>query len=237
MTNARLSQFDGTGLVATASADDDAGNRETDRWEVCIPWTSLGAAGPASVSNLWLAGLILSDATNGVDRYLSGNFLGQQATSPSELDQNNNYGLGFVTLTPTPVCLPHLDGDEDGLLNGFELKYYGDAASADPHADVDGDGNNASEEQALGTDPSDANSALIVHQAIPKTNGVEVSWLSVGGRSYQIEYNDHPVLLATNWMIMGTASESDVADGVESMETFIDPGPHPDRRVYRVRLQ
>ena len=236
VSNAVLSQFDGTGTVATVSGDDDAGDRQVDRWEACIPWSALGGSGMGSVSNLWLAGLILSDVTNGVDRYLSGNFLGEQATSPTELDQNNNYGLGFVTLYPTPVCLPHLDGDEDGLLNGYELKYFGDAASAEAQGDGDGDGNSNAEEQDLGTNPTNAASALIVHEASLGTNGVMVTWLSVGGKGYIVEYNDHPMLSNTEWMVLGGTNELDVGLGVESMEEMHDPGPIPDRRVYRVQL-
>ena len=102
LTNAVLSQFDGTGTNATATTDDD-GNRLTDRWEVAIPWGDLNAAGMASVTNFYIAGLLVSDGTQGVDRYISGNYLGASATCASGLDSYNNFAFGFVTLTGLAV--------------------------------------------------------------------------------------------------------------------------------------
>lgn len=119
VANSLLSQYDGTGTNAVASANDD-GNRLTDRWEAAIPWASLGAAGSHSVTSLWLAGVFASDGENRPDRYLSGNVLAASVQSSSGLNTFNNYGFGFVTLTPLEVDLATVDSDGDGLSDVHE---------------------------------------------------------------------------------------------------------------------
>lgn len=106
VSGARLSQFDGLDPDATFSADGD-GDRMTERWECAIPWTSLSATGIGSISSIKIAGVLASSATNGVDRFLSGNYLGLAANPPT----NGNYALGFVTLT----------GLDIGLAGGHDL--------------------------------------------------------------------------------------------------------------------
>ena len=100
VAGARLSQFDGLDPDAVSGPDDD-GDRMTERWECAIPWTSLNATGVTSLTSLKVAGLLASSATNGPDRFLSGNYLGLGA-SPAT---NGNYGFGFVTLTGLDVAL------------------------------------------------------------------------------------------------------------------------------------
>ena len=106
VSGARLSQFDGLDPDATSAADGD-GDRMTERWECAIPWTSLSATGIGSLTSIKVAGLLASSATNGVDRYLSGNFLGLAANPAT----NGNYGMSFVTLT----------GLDIGLAGGHDL--------------------------------------------------------------------------------------------------------------------
>lgn len=128
---ATLSQFDGAGTAATAGADDD-GNRQTDRWEVAIPWRSLNAAaGWRSVRALHVSGAIASDGVSGSDRYLSGNFLGATATGTLS---GGNFGFNFVSLAGWRVGLPFEDSDLDG------------------HTDL--------QERVAGTDATDAASRL-----------------------------------------------------------------------------
>jgi hypothetical protein len=51
----RLSQFDGLGANALTGTNQDADTR-TERWEASFPWSSLNAAGVASVTQLFVCG-------------------------------------------------------------------------------------------------------------------------------------------------------------------------------------
>ena len=154
---ARLSQFDGAGTAAAASSDDD-GNRQTDRWEIAIPWRSLNAAaGWRSVRALHVSGLIASDGVSGSDRFLSGNFLG--AAAAGEL-AGGNYGFHFATLSGHRVGLPFEDSDLDG------------------HTDL--------QESLAGTDAADADSLLAMEA--PAAGAAAVRFGSVAGKQYRIQY-------------------------------------------------
>lgn len=175
VVNSLLSQYDGTGTNAVASSNDD-GNRLTDRWEAAIPWASLGAAGSHSVTSLWVAGVFASDGENQPDRYLSGNVLAQAVSSDSGLNEFNNYGFGFVTLTPVEVDLSQMDSDGDGM----------------PDA----------QERVAGTAPNDPASCFRV-AGIPAAGQVAVA--SVTGRAYNLQFTTNllhpgwgPVSGATN---------------------------------------
>lgn len=157
---ARLSQFDGAGAVPTGSSDDDA-NRQTDRWEVAIPWASLNAAlGAASLGSLHVSGVIASDSVSGNDRYLSAHFLGEAAEG--ELDEYGNYGFHFVTLTGRRVGLPGADSDLDGM--------------SDLH------------ETLAGTDAGDPASALVMRRPMPRDGAWDLQFESVPGRQYRVQY-------------------------------------------------
>lgn len=236
VAGAVLSQFDGSGTNATVSADDDGGDRQTDRWEARIPWTALNAAGVADLSDLRISGLILSDYADGVDRYLSGNFLGSQAQSVTEVDIYNNFGTAFVTLTPLSVCLPHLDGDADGMSNEYELRYFGSAGAGDINADDDLDGHTNGDELKLGTRPNDPASALIVYEVQNPSTTPDVWWQTVGGKTYRVDINDSPTLDPMQWVELGQSTETDVADGEPDTQHMADPTPIAGQRAYRVVL-
>lgn len=154
---ARLSQFDGSGDAATAGTDDD-GNRQTDRWEIAIPWRSLNAAaGWRSVRSLHVSGVIASDGVSGNDRFLSGNYLGAAAAG---ILSDGNYGFNCVVLTGWRVGLPFEDSDLDG------------------HADL--------QERLAGTDAADPDSQL--EMAAPGSAAGEVRFDAVAGRRYRLQY-------------------------------------------------
>ena len=154
---ARLSQFDGAGTAAVSSADDD-GDRQTERWEVAIPWRSLNAAaGWRSVRALHVSGVIASDGVSGNDRFLSGNFLGASADGALA---DGNYGFSFVTLSGLRVGLPFEDSDLDGF------------------SDL--------QESLAGTSAADADSLLEIEA--PAAGAAAVRFGSVAGKQYRIQY-------------------------------------------------
>ena len=152
----RLSQFDGVSNAPTHSVDDD-GNRQTDRWQLAIPWSSLNAPlGATSIGSLHLSGLIASDGTSGNDRYLSGNSLGHGISG--DLD-GANYGFHFVALTGQRIGLPGTDSDLDGMPDLWERRNGLNAASvADAGSDADSDGFSNHQEYIADTRPDNRDS-------------------------------------------------------------------------------
>jgi hypothetical protein len=175
IANAFLSQYDGTGTVATTSSNDD-GRRLTTRWEASIPWTRLGATGAHSVTSLWVAGVFASDGENPPDRYLSGNVLASAIQSDTGLNEYNNYGFGFVTLTPLEVDLSMVDSDGDGM------------------PDV--------QERVAGTAPNDSGSFFRA-EGVPAAGLVSVQ--SVTGRSYHLQYSTN-LTLPGWWSVPGATN-------------------------------
>ncbi|MBU0677299.1 MAG: hypothetical protein KJ626_04210 [Verrucomicrobia bacterium] len=186
MTAATISQFDGDGESATSSDNDD-GNRSMDRWEVRIPWSELGASnGIFSVSDLYIGGLIVNSETNGNDRYISGNYLGETASSDTGLDAYNNFGFSFVTLTPLRIGLPDPDSDTDGIRDGWEMDNFGNLTTADGTSDWDDDGAGDVHEAGAGTNPKDASSVFKAQSMVGGDGLVVIKWQSVDGKVYSI---------------------------------------------------
>jgi hypothetical protein len=184
VAEARLSQFDGAGTTPATSGDDD-GNALTDRWVCRIPWSSLGATnGIGSITNCWLAGVIVSTSTNGNDRYISGNYLGALAT-PST---NGNYGFSVVTLDPIEVEMPTADSDGDGIPDEWEYRYFSGLGIAGADSDWDGDSMRDGMEFRAGTNPKDLLSCLTMHhpERDAGTGGLVISWASESNKVYDL---------------------------------------------------
>lgn len=230
VAGAVLSQFDGTGTNAVVGADDD-GNRQTDRWECAIPWASLNASGIGSLASLHVSGVFVSDGTNGVDRYLSGNTIG--AALPAT---NANYGFSFLTLTPVAVRVPDQDRDGDGLPDRWEEEHFHSPTAAASEVDSDGDGFSNSQEYRLGTQPTNSVSCL-EFTSVASTGGMtRVTWRSVGGRTYNVLVSDD---LAHGFNPFTNVSEDGVGSGVEAFHSVNDAAGVASTnrfRAYRVEL-
>jgi peptidoglycan/xylan/chitin deacetylase (PgdA/CDA1 family) len=185
----KLSQYDGATNAPTVSSDDDS-NRQTDRWEIAIPWASLNAPlGVRSIGALYVSGLIASDGTSNNDRYLSSNYLG--ANIAGMLDAHGNYGFNLVTLGGQRIGLADADSDVDGMSDVWENKYGFNAASAaDATDDSDGDQINNAEEFVAGTNPTNGNSAFQCLEITPSTSptsGRIIRWNGAEDRVYSVE--------------------------------------------------
>lgn len=181
----QVSQFDGAGGTSTASTDDD-GNRLTDRWQASIPWTSLGSTnGIGGITNMWLYGLFVSDGASGVNRYISGNYMGSAATPPT----NGNYGFDFVTLDGIAVGLPTLDENANGIPDAWEMEHFGSLGLVTATSDWDGDGQADWREYFAGTHPKDSASCFRHTRVDPQSGpvgGFIVRWYSVAGKQYDL---------------------------------------------------
>jgi 1,4-alpha-glucan branching enzyme len=120
------------------------------------------------------------------------------------------------------------DADGDGLPDNWELAYG--LTSADATADSDGDGLTNLQEYQAGTNPRDPNSALRITSATATGNKFAVSFPSVAGKSYAVEYAN--LLPTTSWQILAT----NIA-GTGSTISITDTLPAGvSQRFYRVRL-
>lgn len=222
----RLAQFDGGPDSPTAAADDD-GNRQTDRWEIAIPWASLNAPlGIASVGSCHISGLIASDGVSTNDRYLSANYLGRSASGTL----NGNYGFNLVTLAGWPLGLPGADSDLDGMPDAWERRHELDPGSAaDAGGDDDRDGIGNRDEYFADTDPGDDRSGLhLVLDSGPA--GFTVRASTSTNRLYTLQFATN---LAVTWEpVPGQGPRR----GTGGEELRSDPAAGP-RRFYRLKAQ
>ncbi len=85
------------------------------------------------------------------------------------------------------VTLPTLDSDGNGLLDEWELRFFGHLG-VNPNDDPDHDGMSNRNEMKAGTDPTNAASffAFTEIQPIPP-GGVRLRWLSTAGKIYLVQ--------------------------------------------------
>ncbi len=224
----RLSQFDGTSNSPTLSTDDD-GNRQTDRWELSIPWSSLNAPlGAASVGSLYLSGLIASDGVSNHNRYLSGNHLGREISG--DLD-GSNYGFHLVSLTGQRIGLPGTDSDLDGMPDFWERQYGFQAASpSDAAEDNDHDGFSNQQEYIADTLPTDPESRFEMKNILVGSSVTLQVPLSTN-RIYSL-YGTSNVLTGT-WTLVSPQPSQRAAREVNSIDI---PNASP-QQFYRFQVQ
>ena len=177
---ARLSQFHGAETVPTATPGDVA-QRQTTRWEVALPWSALDAAGPESVSNLFIGGVIASDSVVANDRYLSRTYLGERAWG--QVDGYGQFAYATVGLRPVRLNFLHADLRGDGISNGWRQVYFGSPDGPPANWDSDGDGQDNGEEEIAGTHPLDPQAYFAL-----EGDGPEMSWPFVPGRAYDVDF-------------------------------------------------
>jgi hypothetical protein len=123
------------------------------------------------------------------------------------------------------------DADNDGLPDAWEMSKFGTLNSG-PNDDPDGDGLTNWEEWQAGTDPLQASSAFTARQGAAEPTGFRISWASVPGKSYDIEYKDE--LLPGDWNSLTSnipASAGSTTDCLDSSAVGLA------KRFYRIKLR
>ena len=139
-------------------------------------------------------------------------------------------------------CNGTLDTDHDGLPDWWESRYFGNSTNALPQAPA---ANHFSNLQCywLGLDPTNPNSTFRAQASLQSGTGyAQISWTSVGGKHYAVEYADRLTASATSFTQALLVTETNVPAGGEGMETFVDDyaltggPPGTNARFYRVKL-
>jgi YD repeat-containing protein len=119
-----------------------------------------------------------------------------------------------------------VDSDLDQMEDTWETGRFGNL-SRDGNGDFDNDGASDLREFIAGTDPVNPNSVLKVTPAAPNGGQVTVTWQSVAGKTYALEFKDR--LEDANWMrVTGEVT----AQGATASK--VDPSSASPARFYRV---
>jgi hypothetical protein len=95
-----------------------------------------------------------------------------------------SFALGLEGVVSTDTAL--LDGDADGMPDGWEVDHFGSTEAGLPGVDSDGDGVLNVDESVAGTLPDDDTSFFRIEQV--DENGL--SWIAVAGRTYSVDWTD-----------------------------------------------
>jgi endonuclease/exonuclease/phosphatase family metal-dependent hydrolase len=184
-----------------------------------------------------LEGLVTGfNATNGSLVYLPARgFRGLDRLTFTASDGLASSSVATLTLS---VVAP-ADTNANGLPDAWEALY----GLNDPHADADGDGQSNLAEYLANTNPTNAASALRIIDAGWQTNGqFRLTWSSVGGTRYRVQYSDRAVTGPYTEFVRFFAEEMDPSPlGEPSSQSFTDPftqsGSLPSSgRFYRVQV-
>ncbi len=127
------------------------------------------------------------------------------------------------------------DADGNGLPDAWEALY----GITDPDDDADGDGQSNLAEYRANTNPTNAASALRLTEVVRQLNGdVEITWSSVGGTRYRVQYTDALDGRAMVDVLRTLSEEMDTGPyGEESTQTFTDTTlPAGSARYYRIQV-
>lgn len=134
-----------------------------------------------------------------------------------------------------------LDTDGDGLPDWWESLYFGNSTNTLAQAAA---ANGFSNLQCyrLGLNPLDPESTFKVQAGVqPLTGYPLITWNSVGGKTYAIEYADNLTGGGSSFVQALAVTETNVAAGVQTTNSFVDNysltgGAFTNGRYYRVML-
>jgi CubicO group peptidase (beta-lactamase class C family) len=122
------------------------------------------------------------------------------------IDSEMNAAINSIATWPTNDLF---DANADGLLDSWQVHYFGSTSSpaAAPSADPDGDAANNLNEFVNLTDPTASTSVKKLQaNPDPQSGGnIVLNWLAVRGRSYTIETTGN--LASPNWQPLASATD------------------------------
>jgi 1,4-alpha-glucan branching enzyme len=106
---------------------------------------------------------------------------------------NGTVSIGrYSVLFLSRSARPDIDSDQDGLLNGWEQRYFGDPLIASPTDDPDGDGMDNLHEQAADTNPLLASSVLKFLSIQPAGTNLALNWIGGSAAKQLVEWAASP---------------------------------------------
>jgi hypothetical protein len=189
--------------------------------------------GPANYAGAWL-----DSSISGLAGSTSIGTL--QVTLPPGAPTNSAYAVHFDHASGSPngyssfprntftglITLADRSGSSwnDGIPDSWRLRYFGTVSNqlSAATADADGDGVSNYAEYVAGTDPTDPKSYLHVSQQSYSTQGFNLHWPSVAGKTYVIESS--PVIFGGAWTpvstVTGTGGDMQIQDSPGSQHQF-----------------
>ena len=219
-TNSSFTVYDGTSLYCQSNG-------------TVVSATLLAAARPmllrffaAQPFGVERDGVRLPQMTNATD--FAAGTLGWFHDSAGFLNVKFNHFGGAVVITFAP------DSVGDGISDSWRWTQFGSAtttnASSCAICDPDGDGVNNLKEYLAGTAPLNSSDWLRVNAASKSGNAITISFDTVSGMNYRVEYN--PDLVSGSWQVL-----TDGIAGTGGVLPIIDPGgANQTQRFYRVKL-
>ncbi len=200
VAGSRLSQFGGYG----------PGSRIATNWECVIPLTALGVPDAASLTNLYLSGLLVTGSTSNNNRFVSGKYLGSSATlgNDEHADAWGNFAFSFVNLGGIWVLPPQSADETLGVPHSWIDERLPHGHPFTEMSDYDGDGQPDRNEFYGGLNPTNRDELRLLEFA-----GRRVTMYKDGGQAvdYIIETADtmDPVTRRWNWAERSTATRLD----------------------------
>ena len=169
-------------------------------------------------------------------------------TLPANVTANSSYLVHFEHFSASPnglAVFPSTVTDglitvgnrsssswNDGIPDSWRLLYFGTVSNLLSAANLDPDGDGASnwQEYLAGTNPMDPASVLRLTPVAPSPN-FTVQWPSVPGKTYSVLSSSS--LFSTNW----TVTASNLPGTGQTMQLSDTNLPAPPVRFYRVQVQ
>jgi T5SS/PEP-CTERM-associated repeat protein len=161
------------------------------------------------------------------------------------LVMTNSCGLiansGGTIIVGTLVLDPNLSATGDGLPNGWKQQYglnpLSSSGNNGPNGDPDGDGMSNLQEYLAGTDPTNSSSALRITTVVRQGADVLITWQTVGGKNYVLQFVPINTTGFTN-VFTDYSPLISMPSGPASTTNYLDVGAatNASARYYRVRL-
>ncbi len=182
-----LSQFGGYGPEGRLAAN----------WECSIPLSTLGVTNAAALTNLYLSGLMVTGSTSNDNRFISGKYLGADATLENDEppDEWGNFAFSFVNLVGLAIAQPAAVDTTLGVPNAWIAGKLPPGHSFTGASDCDGDGIPDRHEYYADLDPNSAASVL----RIENLGGGRMRMMKSGGQICQYVLETANAIAASNW--------------------------------------
>ena len=203
-----LSQFGGYGPDSRLAAN----------WESAIPLSAFGVSNATALTNLYLSGLMVTGSTSNDNRFISGKYLGADATLDNNEppDEWGNFAFSFVNLAGLRVDGPKTSSTTYGVPNYWITDRLPPGHPFSTNSNYDTDSCGDREEYFAGTNPTNSD-----HLHINGLDGGRLHLVKTGGQicNYVLQTATelNPTSQVWNWTTKTTLSST---NGEVTLPTF-----------------